>query len=662
MTCVSSLARLLAVLLLMETVARAQAAGDGAAPPPVDFNYEMPVEVAAPAETVVVEGEAIDVARPGTHSVSLHARQGNLQDQLDALPGVRMVRTGGDGSAFNLSIRGLQGRRVATYLGPIRLDDPVTGVLDLGEVPAAALENAELTPGATAASEGALGGMLRLKPGVPLAPVLTGSFTYGSEKLFGVDVAAGRPVTLGKLVAGALVLARGITTNGKFDYEPVVGPLDAPIVLPARARVNNDRHRAGLTLLAAGEWIGGPSGEAVLDVSLLKGGIAGFGTQQLPTPRETQVRTAAGFQLRTPAWHGLEPRVETAVRHASWKFEDPRPGATVKGALESVSHNGRATLVWAVFPMLAADASASWVLDAAWSHGDSGAYRTARPSAGVDAGLRFAPLSSRVVVEARVRGQGWLVQQGAVPVPVYPRGVFLPELRASVRPFRSLVLHAQLTRAWRNPSLEELYRPVNVPMAGNPGLRAEDGWEAGGGAALALPFAEVGLSAYGARMAHMIAYTAVNAFDVRPQNVSGVWRAGGELWLRAQLGRWGEVAAGTDVNGSRVDATGAALPAVPLLEAHASARLGPPRARLVLEWSGRSGASGNLYGELPIRPATRFNGGVEIGLFPGVEVRAMVRNLFNDRTQTDLWGVPQPGREGFVNVGVTPGDALGGRG
>ena len=61
----------------------------------------------------------------------------------------------------------MSGRRVATYLGPVRLDDPVTGVLDLGELPGAALGTLRLTKGATAASEGGLGGVLQLNPVVP---------------------------------------------------------------------------------------------------------------------------------------------------------------------------------------------------------------------------------------------------------------------------------------------------------------------------------------------------------------------------------------------------------------------------------------------------------------------------------------------------------------
>lgn len=39
-------------------------------------------------------------------------------------------------------------------------------------------------------------------------------------------------------------------------------------------------------------------------------------------------------------------------------------------------------------------------------------------------------------------------------------------------------------------------------------------------------------------------------------------------------------------------------------------------------------------------------------LHAGVVVQAGVTNLMDDRTQTDLWGVPLPGREALLNISV----------
>ena len=60
-----------------------------------------------------------------------------------------------------------------------------------------------------------------------------------------------------------------------------------------------------------------------------------------------------------------------------------------------------------------------------------------------------------------------------------------------------------------------------------------------------------------------------------------------------------------------------------------------------------------------MRPALPLNGGVEVALFAGITTRVLVRNLLDDQSQTDLWGIPQPGREAFVTFAWEPGAPLG---
>ncbi len=620
-----------------------------------------PVTVQPAAEVVTVTARAPeDVIPAGTQRVTLHANQARVADALDALSGVRLVRTGGEGAAFQLSVRGMSGRRVATYLGPVRLDDPVTGVLDLGELPGAALGTLTLTKGATATSEGGLGGVLQLHPVVPVIPVLRGSITAGSERLLVTDVSAGAPMQLGRLFVGAVASARLSTTNGVFRYQPVAGSKEAPVVLAPRTRVNNDRHRVGLTVASAFEWLGGPSGNAVLDASVLQGGIPGFGLQPLTSAREQQSRTAAGGEVRLPLPHGVELSASTSARHAAWRFEDARLDGHVLGSLQSAGGQAGVGGQVLVFPQLLAQAQVQTHLDAALSRGDAGGYRAARPAVSGSLGLVGTLWDGRFSFVLRTRTQAWLTQlSGETRSRPGLQGVVTPEVRVATQPFSGVTLEAHLARAWRNPSLEEMYRPRNATLAGNPELRPEDGAEAGVAARAQLGVLRGLASLYGARMSNMIAYVNINAFDVRPLNVGGVWRAGGELEAALLLGRWGEVALGADVNFSRVDVSGYGLPTVPPLELRAATRLGPPRARVFAEATARSAAPGNLYGELPVRPALRLNGGVEVALFAGITTRVLVRNLLDDQSQTDLWGIPQPGREAFVTFAWEPGAPLG---
>lgn len=622
----------------------------------------------ADAQVIQVEDTAPpSQTLPGSDRVEVRDDHRTLSDVLDDAPGVRVIHTGGQGSAWQVGIRGLQGRRVATYLGPVRLDDPVTGTLDLSEVPAAALGEASLTRGATSSSEGALGGALHLKPAPPVMPVLRGSVGIASENAATFDVAAGAPANHGKAMWGVMALARGSSTSGEFAYEPIAGPRDAPVVLPARQRANNDRRRLGFTLVGAGEWLDGPSGSAVVDVAVMQGGLPGFGLVPITSTRLAQSRLATGAQLSWPVRPWLLPSLECSARVNAWRFVDERP-AGQRGALWSATFTTTAGLGLRIAPGLWAHGAVMTEMDAARTTEAAGAFDAARPRVDANLGVRAEPWDGRVRVEARMHAVTWMGLSRPTEEKLRetqwhrPRAQWLPEIRAEVEPVESLVLHGSIARAWRVPSMEEMYRPDASMLAGNPDLKPEDGVEANGGARASIgPLSGI-VAIYAARMDNMIAYINVNAFDLRPENVSHVWRTGGELSARLGLGDWGSVGAGADVNYSYVEATRAPLPSVPLIELRSHAMLGPPRVRGIVEVRARSGATGNLSGELPVRPGSRVDLGVALTPLPtrAVEVRAMVLNLTDDKTQTDVWGVPQPGREAMVTVALDPGAAMGG--
>jgi hypothetical protein len=641
---------------------------------------------AEPAADLVVEADrlagTVDTA-PDAQRVDLQdAPAGTtLRDALDAAQGVRIIRAGGEGAAFNLSIRGLQGRRVATYLGPVRLDDPATGVLDLSEVPLGALQDAVVLRGASASTEGAMGGALLLRPRAAVVPTARASLTVGAEKLWSADTAAGGPVQWGRFSGGVTALARASTTDGKFSYTPVVGPKEAPVVLAPRDRVNNDRRRVGFTLLGAGEWTGGPALEGVMDVAHVEGGIPGFGVQPLTHARERQTRVAAGVTATLPVWRHVETRVEAAVRGAAWRFEDTRPGTRVMGALLTQAGHVQGQAVVPLFTGLWAGVGTRVGLDGATAAADAGGYTGVRPTVGGFGLLRLSLGDGAFTTEARTAVSGWMVRDdagkpalargagaggawagGSDAVFLRPRGVFTPELRSALKVGGGVTVHAAMVRAWRNPTLEELYRPADAPLGGNPALLPEDGLEGSVGTTAVMGPLMASASVYGARMFNVIAYVNVNAFDVRPRNIGDAWRAGGELALAMRLGDLGEVKSGVDANWSRVMASGSPIPNVPLLDWRGQLALGPPRARVLLEGTARSGTAGNMYGELPVRPAVRVNAGIGLRLLAGLSVQAMVRNVTDDRSQTDLWGVPQPGREAFVTLVTDPGSALGSTG
>ena len=149
----------------------------------------------------------------------------------------------------------------------------------------------------------------------------------------------------------------------------------------------------------------------------------------------------------------------------------------------------------------------------------------------------------------------------------------------------------------------------------------------------------------------------MKAFDVKPMKVGDVWRAGGSFEARVDVTSLLQFSAGADANLTRVTSTQAPLPGVPWLEAHSELLVGPPRARVLMRAAARSPATGLASGELPVRAAARMDVGIQLAPVPGAEIRALVRNISDDKSQTDLWGVPQPGREVSVQLIVDPASA-----
>jgi len=126
-------------------------------------------------------------------------------------------------------------------------------------------------------------------------------------------------------------------------------------------------------------------------------------------------------------------------------------------------------------------------------------------------------------------------------------------------------IEAHVGRAFRAPTFYERYGPPQGYLRANPDLLPEDGVEGGLGLRLDGRRLSVELSLFAARLANTILYLNRNAYEVRPENAGALWRGGGELSASVQVRPWLRQMVSAELLLSRVDTTGAPLPATPPL-------------------------------------------------------------------------------------------------
>jgi vitamin B12 transporter len=189
-----------------------------------------------------------------------------IADVLARLPGIQIGRSGGQGSATSVFVRGAESRYTAVYLDGVRLDSQATGGMQWEQIPLSQIDRIEVLRGPAAAVYGsdAIGGVIQLftKKGEPGKPALYAGVGGGSQRSWQLEAGiSGRAGT-----DDAIDYALGVTKQGSegFDAQPLRLRRPADGVrnpdkdgyqrLSGNARVGlqiNRAHRLDATLLAS---------------------------------------------------------------------------------------------------------------------------------------------------------------------------------------------------------------------------------------------------------------------------------------------------------------------------------------------------------------------------------------------------------------------------
>jgi iron complex outermembrane receptor protein len=635
---------------------------------PARADEEPYLEVEVQADQVPVEARsdptpAVYVLR----GPALHRPGAGLADALEGVPGVQTQRAGGAADLATASLRGATSGQTPVYLAGVRLNDELTGTVDLSTLPTWLFDRVEVYRGNAPAGvlELGIGGAILVEPIVPRRTMGAAAFGLGS---FGEREVRGL-VGLGGEAAGALVGVRHARGVGDYAFLDDGGTRFDDGDDVERRRRNADHEEIDAWAIARARH-GDVRLDVVLEVYGRDAGAPGLQLRGAERSRAAIRRALGGIELSAPCPArapcflslgvdalvtryrlddplgeiGLAPQVETAGerlgQHLRFGFLPIEELTLTLGASSSRQQ----------LRLGAGGATAQHAIRQLW-RGEIGAH--ARPHETVD-----------LVALGAVDCHGTTASPGPDSDGC---GVLEPVGRFGTRwrPLEPLSVFANVGRYVRVPTLGELHG-ASATVLGNAELAAERGVTVDAGVTAAA--AEEGLAVY-AQVAgfvrlvdDLVAYRRASLGAVRPYNVGsarvlGIEGAAGATVI--ELVRAGITVTALDPRDTSDD-RGTANDLLPLA---ARLEIGPELEVSSPPWpeagvtAARAGARFRWRGERLADPAglivldaeSQLDLDAALAFAAGIVVSGRVANVLDQRT-FDLVGYPRPGRSAHLLV------------
>lgn len=476
----------------------------------------------------VLEGE--DLVVPGRSTA----------DTLATAVGAQVTRRGGNSDLATISLRGSTNAQTPIYLAGMRLNDELTGTVDLSTLPLWILHRVEIYRGNAPASvdELGMGGAVLLEPRLPSrgepvnAQAALGIGSFGER--FGRAA-----LSLGDARAGASFSIAHHTATDDYTFVDDGGTRFDERDDVVRRRVNADHRDTDV-------WAIGRVSQRPVTLALVVSGFdreAGAPGLQLVGAEHSRARRrrwlgGVSATVGTPADRWML-QTDVGVLTSRYRLEDPRAELGYARHVENAGsrHNERVRLTWRPSEALSLTLGGSHTggrlrLD---SDGDS-LSRAARDR------LRSAfSVLAEPTIGLHISGVAALTHHDT-RASNGDRQLLVPAARigARYRLFDELAVFFNVGRYARVPTLGELYG-VAAAVIGSPDLRPEGGstFEVGAGAEIA----GRSVSAYGQLVGHarladdLIAYRRSSLGVVRPYNIAAARILGIEAIAGASLFR-----------------------------------------------------------------------------------------------------------------------------
>ncbi|BDG10456.1 TonB-dependent receptor [Anaeromyxobacter paludicola] len=610
------------------------AAGEGAPAPAA----EEPPPVTL--DEVVVRVPRAEVAADPTAAASVvEARRfageaKEVAELVSTAPGVAVNEYGGLGHLSTVSIRGSNSDGVKVLLDGLPLSGAAGGGFDLSTVPRQWLSRVEVVRGAEGAryGAGALGGVVNLVTRPAAAGSWSSELSWGSFS----TGAASADVALGGEGWGALVAATAQGSKGDFTWLFAERPTVPGSARIERTRTHDDVASGGA--LAKG-WLDAAGGRFDW-LAQLSGGerdLPGFPYQLTPRDWEHDLRAALlvrharelgdGLVLSS----GLSGRLDRTDTLAAMTRPDPFRQRDLDGEAwlgATLTRGARVT-----------DAELRAGVERLSSDGEGDAR--ARPRAAVALSHEAAVADGRLRLTAAGRAEA----QGQY------RGLS-GKLGASLAIAGPLSVRASAGRTFRAPSFAELFLQQGI-LQPNPGLASETSFTADAALVADGRLGLASLGAFGALYDDLIVYQPASQGRLKPFNDGKASAAGLEAEVAsAPVGPLGLSAAAaytyqvTETLRGEAAELGRDVPHRPRHRVYARLAVAPGPFGGHVELHHVSSQYQDSRNLLAVPAATTLNAGASLRLLSRPDVRAgvEVKNLLDDRTLTDPFGNPLPGR------------------
>jgi len=512
-----------------------------------------PPAVILPAVRVDAALERARRRAPTAFVTTLPARRDSravsaLGEALVEAAGVRVTQYGGMGAFSTMSLRGAPPGHVTVLLDGVPLTSAASGVVDLADVPAAAVESIELYRGAApvAFASPTPGGLVNLvtRAGADVRTVRVAGGSWGTGEVAG-DVGARR---------GAWsVLAHGgwQGSDGDFRYRDDNGtPLDPSD--DTMARRANARFDAATALARVGWAPDGPVQGSLHAEWFRRGqGVPGAGSVPALNARFASDRATLAGELRagrrgaSAAWtlRANESHRRARLRDTRGELGFGRVDTDERFRDRGASLEWRAPSLWPGFePAFGAALRAEHADPAAPTAGLPDPPASTRDTRAAWVTLDQHVAGERLLLHAARR---WDAQRetvsdtrstGAVRTRSAERTLNAPQLGLRWAITDAVAFRGNWSRASRAPDLDELFG-IDGSVTGNPDLRPEssESWDAG----LAWTARAAGIawtaewSAHATHARDLILFERSSPRGARPVNVSAARLRGEEASLRA---------------------------------------------------------------------------------------------------------------------------------
>jgi iron complex outermembrane receptor protein len=600
----------------------------------------------------------------------------SLADLLVQTPGVHVQQYGGLGAFSTVSLRGAPAGQVAVLLDGVPMASGAHAVVNLADLPVAAVERIEVYRGLSPFGLGvsAAGGTINLVTSArPRGGARVARGSFGTWEAHGTGGAT-RGAWSGLLHAGHR------RSHGDFPFlDDNATPFNAADD-SVTTRVNNRFESANLTGSLAWRPRPGLALSVHEDLYRKRQGVPGLGAApalgtRLALDRSlTRIEAALGEAGARPA-----SRLRLAALREGTRFRDP-DGELGRGRRDSddrlAADDGQLELRWARLPLgFAVQAGAgvrrerAELRDPADGRPDPPASR--RDARAASAGLQWRSGGGRLVLHGAERRE-WMADHlnatrvgGPATSATVARTLRSPQAGAALELPGGVTARANWTRGRRAPDFTELFGDQGS-VIGNPSLTPErnETWDAGLAwrSPAAWPVrASASWTHFRSHPAGLILYDRNTPSTVRAVNVASARITGDELAFDAALPAGLEAAFAATLQraidtGPVVFWNGRVLPQRPAHEGYA--RLGWRgfgwRAALDLQWLGETWL--DRYNRHRLDGRTLLGARLTMPAFHPA-VRAMVegRNLTDDRA-TDVAGFPLPGRSLYVAIEAGLGD------